>query len=77
MALTITERITKILHETDFEADFTASPEQLGMDSMDYVELGMMLEQEFKIGIPDADLFALKKKPLSEWVDYISKQTEK
>lgn len=77
MALTITERITKILHETDFEADFTASPEQLGMDSMDYVELGMLIEQEFVITMADADLYALKKKPLSDWVDYISKKLEK
>lgn len=74
MPPTITERLTKILKETGFDPDFTQSPVQLGMDSMDYVEFGMMLEQDFDITIANEDLFTLRKKPLSDWVDYIDKQ---
>lgn len=46
-----------------------------GMDSLDAVELGMALEEEYGIEIPDED--AEKIKTVGEAIDYIEAKTKK
>ena len=47
--------------------------EDMGADSLDLVELVMVLEEEFSIEIPDDDAEELKT--VEQIVDYISKNT--
>lgn len=57
-----------ITRETDFVND-------LGLDSLDTVELMMLLEDKFSVHIPDED--AIKIKTVGDAVDYIVKHQPK
>ncbi len=55
------ERLTEIIaQKLDVDADKVTSDasftEDLGADSLDFVELAMALEEEFDIEIPDSDV---------------------
>lgn len=58
----------EITRETDFVND-------LGLDSLDTVELMMILEDKFSVHIPDED--AMKIKTVGDAVDYIVKHLPK
>ncbi len=53
----------------------TSFQEDVGADSLDIVELGMELEEEFEITIPDEE--AEKIKTVGESIDYIERELEK
>lgn len=55
------------------EVTLVASLVDLGMDELDGVELIMVLEEEFKIEIPDED--AEKLRTLGDFVKYIEEKT--
>ena len=75
---TIVERVTKLVceqlgvkeNEVTLEASFV---EALGADSLDTVELGMALEEEFETEIPDEE--AEKITTVKEAVNYIEAHT--
>lgn len=58
----------EITRDTDFVND-------LGLDSLDTVELMMLLEDKFSVHIPDED--AIKIKTVGDAVDYIVKHQPK
>ena len=65
----IAEELDIDLKEVILKANFT---KDLGADSLDLLELMMLLEEEFKIEIPDdtaAELFTVK-----DVIEYIKKQ---
>lgn len=74
--MTITERLSLLIEHLGHEVSWEASPIQMGMDSMDYVEWGMLIEQEFRIALTVEEMTDLKDKPLREWVDFISNMRE-
>jgi acyl carrier protein len=45
--------------------------DEIGMDSLDCVELLMKVEQHFNIGIPDSDMDDMRENPLSSFIDYL------
>lgn len=56
----VSARVEKIIH-TQIGSDTALSPEthlqeDLGMDSLELVELGITLENEFDVAIPDAEV---------------------
>ena len=76
--MSIEERVRKIVCEqlgvTDEEVKSEASfVEDLGVDSLDTVELGMAFEEEFEIDIPDEE--AENIATVKNAVDYIATTT--
>ena len=76
--MSIEERVRKIVCEqlgvTDEEVKSEASfVEDLGVDSLDTVEIGMAFEEEFKIDIPDEE--AENIATVKNAVDYIATNT--
>lgn len=69
--MTITERLTLLIEHLGHEVSWEASPVQMGMDSMDYVEWGMLIEQEFIIEFTMTELGAMKDTPMKGWVEWI------
>lgn len=57
--MTIKERVINELkeyvHPADVEITDESTFEELGLDSLDYVEMSMAVEEEFDIEIPDGD----------------------
>lgn len=56
--------------------ELTQSPEDLGFDSLDIVELEMAVEEEFDIEIPDEEMEKFFKRPLNELAHYIDGELE-
>ena len=52
---TITDLVAELLGLTDDQITDSADFDDLGADSLDRVELIMMIEEEFQIDIPDPD----------------------
>lgn len=52
---TITDLVAELLGLTDDQITDSADFDDLGADSLDKVELIMMIEEEFQIDIPDPD----------------------
>lgn len=50
--------------------------DDLGMDSLDRVELVMMLEREFDVSISDDELTAIEKMSVSELSDFMVQKVE-
>ena len=76
--MSIEERVRKIVCEqlgvTDEEVKSEASfVEDLGVDSLDTVEIGMAFEEEFEIEIPDEE--AENIATVKNAVDYIATNT--
>ena len=76
--MSIEERVRKIVCEqlgvTDEEVKSEASfVEDLGVDSLDTVEIGMAFEEEFEIDIPDEE--AENIATVKNAVDYIATNT--
>ena len=76
--MSIEERVRKIVCEqlgvTDEEVKSEASfVEDLGVDSLDTVEIGMAFEEEFEIEIPDEE--AENIATVKNAVDYITTNT--
>ncbi|KAL8290130.1 hypothetical protein RQP46_003069 [Phenoliferia psychrophenolica] len=75
----ITARITDVLHSFEkvdpSKVSATASfTNDLGLDSLDAVEVVMAIEEEFSIEIPDAE--ADKITTVGQAIEYISKSAE-
>ena len=58
---------SKIKRETDYYND-------LSIDCLDFVDLVLMIEKEFKIIIPDCDIFQLET--ISQTVEYLEHKAE-
>lgn len=76
----IKEKVVYIISEQlgvrkDPLEETTLLVDDCGMDSLDAVELGMALEEEYGIEIPDED--AEKIKTVGEAIDYIEAKTKK
>lgn len=70
----LTDRLHTLLKDAGFEqAKMGDTPMSLGMDSLDRVEFGMLVEKEFNIAIPDKDLFTYQRRTFGEWALYIEK----
>lgn len=58
---TTQERLSEILEDSGIRPEFITDEallrEDLGIDSLDHVEIGMQIEEEFDIDIPDGDLW--------------------
>lgn len=72
----VTERIMGVVKNFDQVDPSKVTPEtkfsdDLGLDSLDIVEVVMAIEDEFAIEIPDTEADAITS--ISEAVDYISK----
>lgn len=65
MKMNIYERVIEIMidnlgvDESDLNEE-TRLVEDLGVDSLDMVELAMELEEEFKVNLPDEEMESLK-----------------
>ena len=72
------ERIQKLIAESiyhkEYRVNLKKSPDSLGLDSLDMIELEMAIEDEFHIVISDQDLAGFYKKPLSELVRYVEEK---
>ena len=59
---------------SDSEITIDSTIQELGMDSLDNVEVVMALEDEFEIEIPDEDCYTWTK--VSDAVDYLRETTK-
>ncbi|GMM50731.1 acyl carrier protein [Starmerella bacillaris] len=72
----VQSRILTVFHNflgNDKEVSATATFQDLGLDSLDAVELMVAVEEEFGIEIPDTDSDEIKS--VSDAVEYISAQS--
>ena len=68
--------IIEKIHETNSIIDDLISDRdtlnQIGLDSLDHLELIMKLEQEFNIGISEEDLINMENQTAETLTDYVS-----
>ena len=66
--------IEKIHDEKSLDEDLSpdSTLNQMGLDSLDYLELIMDLEKEFNIGIPEEDLINMGDQTVETLTDYVS-----
>ncbi len=66
------EYIEELKPELKGQVDFTKSPEQLGFDSLDYVELEMCIDDDYGVEFHDTSRYF--NKPLSELAHYLESE---
>lgn len=70
------QEIVSEIHHPVGEPSMTSSPSELGFDSLDMVELGTAIEDEFDLELPDEKLMEFADRPLNELARYIEGEVE-
>jgi acyl carrier protein len=72
----IKDIIIEKIHETnsivDDNLNVNETLNQIGLDSLDHLELIMKLEQEFNIGISEEDLINMENQTVETLTNYVS-----
>lgn len=70
----IEEYIEELKPELKSLVDFTKSPEQLGFDSLDFVELEMAIDDDYGVEFHETSRYF--NKPLSELAHYLESEVK-
>lgn len=70
--MTVQEKIKEIIQNHIVnDIDEAKNCTELGIDSLDLIEVIMQIEREFNIAIPDEEIFNLQSLPIHAWGEKI------